>query len=108
MLTVKDACGILNNHHIDCSEQMLRRWLRQGRIKGMRSENRKEGWRVCEVGLYHFMEALSWEGTAYEEGIDDTTKIKRLLEEIAELKLQIEALEKENEELNAKLGIPPF
>ena len=108
MLTVKDAFGILNDHHIGCSEQMLRRWLRQGRLKGTRSENRKEGWRICEIELYRFMESLQWEGTAYEEGIDAATKIKRLLEEITELKLQIEVLEKKNEELNAKLGIPPF
>lgn len=87
---------------------MLRRLLRQGRLKGTRSENRKEGWKICLRDLLQFIESLQWEGTAYEEGIDDKTKIKRLLEEITELKLQIEVLEKKNEELNAKLGIPPF
>jgi len=86
----------------------LRRLLRQGRLKGTRSENRKEGWKICLRDLLQFIESLQWEGTAYEEGIDDKTKIKRLLEEITELKLQIEVLEKKNEELNAKLGIPPF
>ena len=108
MLTVKDACGILNDHHIGCSEQMLRRWLRQGRLIGTRSENRKEGWKICLRDLHQFMESQQWEGTAYEEGIDDKTKIKRLLEEIQELKLQIQELEMKNDELLNKLGIPPF
>ncbi len=108
MLTVKEALCVLDDHYITSSEQMIRRWLRQGKLKGIRSQNRKDGWRICEKELYRFMESLQWEGTAYEEGIDDATKIKRLLEEIKELKLQIQKLEKINEDLNTKLGIPPF
>lgn len=108
MLTVKDATGFLNDHHITSSEQMVRRWLRQGKIKGIPSENRKIGWRICTRDLISFMESLQWEGTAYEEGIDDETKIDRLLDEISELKAQIKELNAENDQLRDKLGIPPF
>lgn len=108
MLTVREAVELLCNHRITSSEQMVRRWLRQGKIKGVISQNRKVGWRICKWELLDFMESLRWAGTAYEEGIDDATKIKRLLKEIDELKLQIQELEKENAQLLDKLGIPPF
>ena len=108
MLTVKEATGFLNDHHITSSEQMVRRWLRQGKIKGVRSENRKVGWRICTRDLIAFMESLQWAGSAYEEGIDDKTKIDRLLDEISELKAQIKELQTENYQLKDKLGIPPF
>ena len=39
--------------------------------------------------------SFRWEGTAYEKGIDDQTKINRLLEEIADLKQKVSKLEKE-------------
>lgn len=47
-------------------------------------------------------------GTAYEEGIDDQTKIARLLEEVNELKSDISLLNKEQEQLDNRLGIKPF
>jgi DNA helicase HerA-like ATPase len=40
MLTVQEAAGFLNDHHITSSEQMIRRWLRQGRIKGVPPKSR--------------------------------------------------------------------
>lgn len=108
MLTVKEVTAFLNDHHITSSEQMVRRWLRQGRIKGVRPEKRKVGWRICTRDLIEFIESLQWEGTAYEEGIDDKTKIDRLLAEISELKSKIEDLKAENDQLRDKLGVPPF
>lgn len=107
-LTVKEALGFLNDHHITSSEQMLRRLLRNGRIKGIPPKNRKSGWRITTGELICYMNSLKWEGTAYEEGIDDKTKIKRLFEEIDELKMRIKELENEKEQLEARLGIPPF
>ena len=108
MLTVKEATGFLNEHKITSSEQMVRRWLRQGKIKGVPSKNRKIGWRICIKDLIGFIDSLQWEGTAYEEGIDDQTKIERLMKEVTELKAQIKNLETENEKLREQLGIPPF
>lgn len=104
MLTVKEAIGLLYEYRIDHSEQMIRRWLRQGKIKGFRSTNRKEGWRIPASEVWQIIEDQRWEGTAYERGIDDQTKIDRLFEEVMELRKQIEELEKENMELREKLG----
>lgn len=47
-------------------------------------------------------------GTAYEEGIDDQTKIARLLEEVNGLKSEIAVLKKEKEQLEDRLGVTPF
>lgn len=62
----------------------------------------------CEDDLYDFNDWWRWKGTAYEEGIDDQTKIERILEEISELKSEVNALRKENNELEARLGINYF
>ncbi|WBX79472.1 hypothetical protein PD280_17480 [Virgibacillus salarius] len=61
-----------------------------------------------EEEVYRFIEAYRWEGTAFEEGIDDQTKIERLLEEITDLKKQIVKLQEEKAELEDQLGIMPF
>jgi hypothetical protein len=47
-------------------------------------------------------------GTAYEEGIDDQTKIAHLTEERDELKRKIETLEMEKRVLEELVGIQPF
>jgi len=61
-----------------------------------------------EEEVYRFIEAYRWEGTAFEEGIDDQIKIERLLEEITDLKKQIVKLHGEKAELEDQLGIMPF
>ncbi|MGG1815094.1 hypothetical protein ABDI16_24120, partial [Cytobacillus firmus] len=58
--------------------------------------------------LYYFNEWCRWKGTPYEEGIDDQTKIARLLEEINDLQSEVSALKKEKENLELRLGINPF
>ena len=35
---------------------MVARWIREGKIHGIRSENRKEGYRVSEDELFEFIE----------------------------------------------------
>ena len=70
---------------------------------------RKElGEDFCEDDLYDFNDWCKWKGTAYEKGIDDQTKMERLLEEISELKNEINALRGENNELEARLRINSF
>jgi len=60
---------------------------------------------VSEDDLYDFNEWCRWKGTAYENGIDDKTKIARLLDEINELKCELSLLKKEKEHLEGKLEI---
>lgn len=47
-------------------------------------------------------------GTAYEEGIDDLTKITRLLEEVEELNSAISLLKEQKEQLEDNLGLYHF
>lgn len=50
---------------------------------------------VAEADLYRFNDWCFAKGTAYEEGIDDKTKIARLLEEVSALKKEIKSLKDE-------------
>ena len=53
-MTIQEALTVLQDNHITNSVQMLRRWIRQGKIKAtMRS--RKEGYLVDLSSLNEFM-----------------------------------------------------
>lgn len=108
MLTVREVVAILRDHHFQTSEQMVRRWLREGKLPGIRPENRKQGWKVNADHVFGFLMDLAREGTIYEYGIDDTTRIDRLFREVERLEHRIKELEKENRELEGMLGIQPF
>lgn len=103
--TVQEMVGLLRDHHIDTSEQMIRRHLRQGKIQGIRSPNRKEGWKILGREVFRYWDSLRDEGTIYEDGIDDATQIKRLFEEVERLEKVVSELSKENYELHVKLGL---
>lgn len=104
LLTVREAICYLCEARMDQSEQMVWRWLRQGKIKEIRSTNRKEGWRIPYKELDHFIYSQQWIGTPYEDGIDDQTMIKRFIDEINSLHKTINRLSSENSELRRKLG----
>ncbi len=58
MLIVDDAVCILQNYFINDSRQMVVRWIREGKIVGERTENRKEGYRTSEENLSKFIECM--------------------------------------------------
>lgn len=58
--------------------------------------------------MYNFSDWLRVKGTAYEEGIDDKTKIVRLLEEVADLRQENAKLHQENYQLLSKIDLLPF
>lgn len=108
LLTLKEALGIFLEHQIYVddvliNEQIIEDWLRTGEIQGV--QQRDGRWKISEDEIDRYIYALQWEGTAYEEGIDDKTRIDRLRKEIYELRKKIEELEQENYELKGKLGI---
>jgi predicted site-specific integrase-resolvase len=107
-LTLKEALDIFQEHHITIddiriNEQIMEEWLRSGEIQGV--QERDGGWKVSEDEIYRYIYSLQWEGTAYEEGIDDKTRIDRLYKEVYELRKQIRELQQENYELRVKLGV---
>lgn len=63
---------------------------------------------VDEGDLYAFNDWLTSQGTAYEPGIDDETKIIRLLEEIKDLKEENAKLKDKIYKLENKQGISLF
>jgi predicted RNase H-like nuclease (RuvC/YqgF family) len=102
---LKETTALLHSYGFKCDTKMVIHWIREGNLK--RLENGGE-YEVLEEEVYRFIEAYRWEGTAFEEGIDDQTKIERLLEEIADLKGEIVKLQEEKTELEDQLGIMPF
>lgn len=101
---VSEAIKFFRSYGVKCedNDKMVEEWLSS---TPTRRDSREP---FCEGDLYGFNDWCRWKGTAYEKGIDDQTKIDRLLEEIGELKSEINALREENNELETRLGINPF
>ncbi|HDR4577985.1 TPA: helix-turn-helix domain-containing protein [Bacillus cereus] len=55
---VNEALEILKSYDITSSRQMITRWLREGKIVGEVSVNRREGWRIHEKDLEDFIERM--------------------------------------------------
>jgi len=101
-VTVSKATKFFHSYGVKCHDSLVEEWLNSISATKDLSSN------FCEDDLYDFNEWCRWKGTAYEEGINDQTKIARLLEEINELKSEIVALQKKKEDLESKLGVIPF
>ncbi|NMD72872.1 hypothetical protein HHO41_21900 [Bacillus sp. DNRA2] len=86
-------------------EESVQEWLNECN-KAANDKYNSRG--MTEDDLYDFNEWLRCKGTAYENGIDDKTKISRLLDEISNLKQEIETLISEKRILKEIIGIPPF
>lgn len=105
MITVKDATRFFRSHEVKCDENLVAEWMEKSPVgRSLRDLNNE----IDEWDMYSFCDWWRVHGTAYEEGIDDKTKIARLLEEIADLKKENEELRMENLELISKLDILPF
>lgn len=105
MLSVQEASSLLHDARVEHSEQMIRRWLRQGKLQGVRSANRKEGWRIPVSEIDHMIQSPQWIGTPYEDGIDENTTILRFQKQIEELETYVRELSSENQALRRKLGL---
>jgi hypothetical protein len=101
VLGLKEITKFFRSYGLKCEEKLIEEWLKTSTTKDLTNQ-------VCEDDLYEFNEWNRWKGTAYEEGIDDQTKIARLLKEMDELRSEISLLKKEKELLEDKLGIIPF
>ncbi len=99
-LTVQEALELLKNEGITESDQVVRRWLREGKLKGVRSTNRKEGWRV---DLNHLKQFIN-ERKPVDITTELTKTIKTLREAYEEVKSEREALKIENERLKEMIA----
>ncbi len=104
-MTISEAIKLLHNHEIECDEKDVLQWITEGKI--IATENGKD-YDIDELAVLDFLIDLSLIGTAYEKGIDDQTKIERLLAEVKELHQEVDQLRREKMELEYELGIIPF
>jgi hypothetical protein len=102
MLDVSKTTLLMHSFGMKCDKYQVEQWINKGKLKGIEIESK---YLVEEDEVYNFLEDYRWSGTAYERGIDEKTKIARLLEEIDEFRQRIKELEDENRALREKL--PP-
>lgn len=57
--SVTDAFKVLKKHGIVSNIEVVRRWLRQGKLEGIAPTTRREGWRVSQSALDSFIAAHS-------------------------------------------------
>lgn len=105
ILTEQKATFLMHSYGIKCDREKVKQWLCEGKLKGILNNGI---YTIKEDEVYNFLESYRWEGTIYEDGIDNQTRIDRLLGEIAGLNQHISKLQKENRELKEQLNIMPF
>ena len=92
MLTVEEAFHILQREGITSSIQMVRRWLREGKIKGIRTPNRKEGWHIPKRELNLFIESRDTHAGLKQTITRLTAVIEHLTQENETLKQQLHSM----------------
>ncbi|WP_449536318.1 hypothetical protein [Ferdinandcohnia sp. Marseille-Q9671] len=98
-LVLTETIKFFRSYGLKCDERLVEEWLETT------PDTKIFNFQVSEDDLYDFNEWCRWKGTACENGIDDKTKIARLLDEINELKCELSLLKKEKERLEGKLEI---
>lgn len=110
-MSIEEAASFLRSEYgmeykdESVTSKKVAEWVEQGLIKATGDRNHIA---IKLEDLEEFVEDCQWEGTPYEKGIDDQTKIERLLEEVMELKRENIRLQEENAEYALKLGIGYF
>ncbi|MFD1852251.1 hypothetical protein [Oceanobacillus bengalensis] len=99
--TAKEATKYFRSYEVKCDEALVQEWLNN-------TNTRQINALVTEKHVWEFTDWWRRKGTAYEEGIDDKTKIERLLIEIQRLEKENDTIRKEKTLLELDLGISPF
>lgn len=86
--TVREATTFFRSYEVKCEEKLVQEWMDSIDLDDDTQP-------LSEEDLHEFNEWRRWKGTAYEEGIDDQTKIARLIEENRALMIEVELLKKE-------------
>lgn len=64
---VDSAFEMLKHHNITTHKESVRRWLRNGDLKGITPSSRKVGWRIKEDDLWTFIESRTPKGNLLNE-----------------------------------------
>jgi hypothetical protein len=102
--TTREVVLLFRSYGLKDGEDIIVEWMKETRKENTGGANRP----ISEGDIYRFNEWSKRRGTAYEEGIDDKTKIDRMFEEICDLRKEIEELKMEKALLERQLGILPF
>lgn len=57
MYSIETAFELLKSYKITSHKESVRRWLREGKIKGIPPASRKEGWMIKKENLLVFIRA---------------------------------------------------
>lgn len=99
--TAKEAARFFRSCGTECEESTVEKWIVDTPTIGRDNP-------VDECDLIAFNDWLRSKGTSYEPGIDDQTKITRLLEENSTLRKEIESLREEIFKLATNPDYKPF
>jgi len=72
--SVSEAFKILKDYKITSHQESVRRWLRNGTIKGIQPKNRKEGWLIKESNLHNFIHTRIPNNTQIKNDINGVNK----------------------------------
>lgn len=103
--TIHEVTQYFHTFGLKCDSRTVLDWISDGQLV---AQDEEKGLMIQEEHIYEFLYNYRWEGTAYEQGIDDQTKIKRLEEVIRELKEENNRLRDELLNLERILGISLF
>lgn len=70
VLALTKTTKFFRSYGVKCDDKLVEEWLN--------TTPTTKDYQVSEDDLYNFNKWCKWKGTAYEEGIDDQTKIARL------------------------------
>ncbi|MBU9713487.1 hypothetical protein [Evansella tamaricis] len=101
-LNAEEAISFFKSYGFRVDEESVREWIKDNNKMANMPYKRRP---IVENDLYRYNDWCKVKGTAYEEGIDDRTKVARLLTENSLLKKEIEKLKAEKQQLEESLGL---
>ena len=102
VINAEDAIHFFNSYGLKVDERSVIEWVREHNKK---SDVYSQSRQIVEDDLYSYNDWCMVKGTAYEVGINNETKISRLLDENTLLKQEIEKLKDEKKQLEMFLGL---
>lgn len=105
VLNAEEAIRFFKSYGFRVDEKSVKEWVKETNKK----ENVASVYRPTnEDDLYSYNDWRFVKETTYEEGIDDKTKIVRLLEDVFQLRKEVENLKNEKRYLENLLGMSDF
>jgi hypothetical protein len=102
---VESALEVLKKYSITESKQMVTRWIRKGKLRGYRSENRKEGYKIPEEELYRFIDDKRPGFRMLHETVMELRKgMKDITEDLQQIKKEFTHLKKKGKNVKEIRG----